>query len=303
MTKDVVQVDALSKRYRRLNVIDSLSFEIREGEVFGLLGPNGAGKTTTMRLLTGLAFPTAGRMSIFGQPVPSQMRNVCRQIGAVIEEPSFYPHLTASHNLRVLGWASGIDVSSTALSGVLDRVGLADASARKVRHFSTGMKQRLGLAAALVHRPRLLILDEPTSGMDPFGVRDFRSLVTELIDEGHTIILSSHQLNDVERLCDRVLLIARGRSVAYGPLGELLAAGARTSIEVPDPTGASSLLEARDIAVTLEDGRLLVQQSLAADALRVMAGASIVPSSVTTPTPTLEELFIRTTGASAVSDR
>jgi ABC-2 type transport system ATP-binding protein len=210
----------VTKRYGPITAVDDLSFEIRPGAVTGFLGPNGAGKTTTLRMLLGLAEPTAGRATIFGR-VYGELENPLATVGAVLETAGFHPWRSARHHLRMLTAAAGIP--GERVDEVLRLVGLADAANRRVGGFSLGMRQRLNVAAALVGRPRLLILDEPANGLDPQGIRWLRQLLRDYVRDGSSVLISSHLLSEVAQTVDDVVIIANGRARAHCPLDELTA--------------------------------------------------------------------------------
>lgn len=220
MAGALVEARDLTKRFGAVTALDRLSLSVPEGGVYGVLGANGAGKSTFFRLCLDLIRPGGGALAILGG-TPA-MVSVRRRIGAMIETPRYYPSLSAEETLRMLARASGVRDPGSARW--LARVGLAEAAQRPVRHFSVGMKQRLGIAAALIARPRLLILDEPTSGMDPAGILEMRTLIRDLAQkENITILLSSHLLDEVQRTCDRVAIFSRGRLAAEGRIDTLLA--------------------------------------------------------------------------------
>jgi len=221
-----VEIHGVSKRYGAVQALDGLSLTIPAGGIYGLLGANGAGKSTLMRILTGLVFPDAGSVRLFGAAASPAGR---RRLGALVESASFYPFLTAAETLSTLAETSGAAVDAAALLG---RVGLADAADRRVGTFSLGMKQRLGIAAALIGSPDLLLLDEPANGLDPPGALELRRLLRALAGEGITILFSSHLLDEVERLCDRVAILENGRVAAEGALDALLTADARLWLDV-----------------------------------------------------------------------
>ena len=222
-----LQATGLSKRYGQVAALDEFSLNIPLGGVFGLLGPNGAGKSTLFRIALALVKPSAGEVRLLNAPAGDI--GAMRKIGAVIETPRFQPHLTATQTLQMLALASG--VKDPDIKGWIGRVGLGDAAHRKVNGFSVGMKQRLGLAAALLSRPEALILDEPTSGMDPVGIQEIRALIRELADrDGVTIILASHQLDEVQRVCDRVAIMAHGKLAQEGSVDALTSAQERLRI-------------------------------------------------------------------------
>jgi ABC-2 type transport system ATP-binding protein len=215
-----VQTRGLSKRYGRVRAVADLNLTVRRGWIFGFLGPNGAGKSTTVRMLTGLLRPTAGEAEVLGVPLNERL-SLRGRVGALIEEPAFYPHLTAWRNLTLLTSLSG-GCSRGEIAETLETVGLAGAANRRVGEFSHGMRQRLGIAQALLPRPELLILDEPASGLDPEGLADVRVLLLRLQEEGMTIFLSSHLLPEVEQTCTHVAVVTNGQVVAEGEVGETL---------------------------------------------------------------------------------
>lgn len=223
----VLQTFDLTKDYRGRRAVDHLNLEVRRGDVFGFLGPNGAGKSTTMRMLLGLIRPTAGRAELFGHCVQQEKHWALRQVGAVVETPAFYEFLSARENLYLFSRLSG-PVQASQIEATLERVGLRDRAHEKVRTFSHGMKQRLGIAQALLPQPHLILLDEPTSGLDPPGMKEIRDLLVDLAqNQGMTVFLSSHLLNEVEQICNRVAIIHLGRLLIQGEIGELLHQGER----------------------------------------------------------------------------
>jgi len=218
-----IECRGLVKRYGTVTAVDGIDLAVRAGEVFGFLGPNGSGKTSTLRILAGLASATAGRARILDVALPDAA--VGARIGSMIEEPAFYPWLTGRANLEVLALTGPALPRADAIDEVLDRVGLTEAADRKTKGYSQGMRQRLGLAAALMRDPEVLLLDEPTNGLDPAGIRDFRALFRALAEEGRTVFLSSHLLSEVERVCDRVAVVHRGRVVEQGRVADFVGAG------------------------------------------------------------------------------
>ena len=227
----VIAIESLTKRYGRgegaVAALTDVSLDVNAGTVFGLLGPNGAGKSTLLRILTTLVHPTSGRIRLFGEPLGPRP---LRRVGAFIEAPAFYPYLSAAETLGLLARACG--TSRTQPAALLERVGLAGAARRKVATFSLGMKQRLAIAAALIGEPELVVLDEPTNGMDPAGIQEIRTFVRELSErEGRTVILSSHLLDEVQRVCDHVLILNRGRVAAQGRIADLVGGSERLRIE------------------------------------------------------------------------
>lgn len=219
----IIQVNNLSKQYGELMAVNDLSFRVEEGEIYGFLGQNGAGKSTTIRMLLTLIRPTAGSIHVFGKELQSTRHEILQQIGAIIEKPDLYNYLTAFQNLHMMARLSGCHLTKMQLMTQLEMVGLASRSNSKVKTFSQGMKQRLGIACALVHNPRLLILDEPTNGLDPQGIADVRNLLLHLSrNEKKTIMISSHLLSEVELIADSMLIIDKGKKVAEGRVAELL---------------------------------------------------------------------------------
>jgi ABC-2 type transport system ATP-binding protein len=221
-TEPVVRVEGLTKRYGQLTAIDGLSFSLEQGTVTGFLGPNGAGKSTTLRLLLGLAEPTAGQALVFGGPY-RQLEHPAHQVGAILESNDFHPGRSGRDHLRVLAAAS--DIRTGRVEEVLRVVGLASAADRAVKTYSLGMRQRLGLAGALLGEPQLLVLDEPANGMDPAGVRWLRDLMRHFAADGGSVLVSSHLLAELAQSVDRVLIISAGRLVADAALDELAAEG------------------------------------------------------------------------------
>lgn len=255
-----IQVTNLTKRYGSKEAVSGLTLEVNQGEVFGLLGPNGAGKTTTLYMLTGLIRPTSGTISIFGRPLRRNFIDTIGRIGALVERPSFYEHLTVRRNLLLLASLSGRDVT---VDRALDLVGLRDVGRQKVRSLSKGMRQRLGLAAAFLTEPELLILDEPTTGLDAEMAHEILNLLRRLADDGGvTVLVSSHQLHEAELLCDRVAVLNEGKLVARAETDELLAYD-ETQVEVivEGPEAAARRLREADFVVSaqVKGGRLHVE--------------------------------------------
>ncbi|WP_262706157.1 MULTISPECIES: ABC transporter ATP-binding protein [Streptomyces] len=243
-----VETRGLTKRYRGGQLaVDALDLSVPRGSVFGFLGPNGSGKTTTIRMLMGLIEPTSGRARLLGEPMPRAARSVLPRVGALIEGPALYPFLTGRDNLLRYDAADPTADPRTRaprVAAALDRVGLAAAAGKKARAYSLGMKQRLGLAAALLQPRELLVLDEPTNGLDPQGMREIRALVRELAEEGTTVFLSSHLLDEIEQVCTHAAVMAQGRLITQGTVAEL-AAGSRGRLVVttPDPVDAVRVLK------------------------------------------------------------
>lgn len=218
----IIRVQHLSKQFGEINAVDDLSFSVDKGEVYGFLGQNGAGKSTTIRMLLTLIQPTGGAIEILGLDLQKHRNEILRQTGAIIEKPDLYKYLTATENLRLFASMSGVKVSGKRISEQLEMVGLADRANSKVKTFSQGMKQRLGIAIALIHDPQLIVLDEPTNGLDPQGIADVRNLVLHLSKNlGKTLFVSSHLLNEIEQVADSMLIIDKGKKMAEGKVFEL----------------------------------------------------------------------------------
>ena len=222
MNESVIQTNGLTKHYGRIRAVDGLSLNVPHGRIFGLLGPNGSGKTTLMSMLLGLVRPTAGSFTLFGaEPERGGLERQLHRIGAIIETPSFYPYLSGRNNLAYFQGISGRGHTGE-LDSLLERVGLSGRGGDKFQTYSLGMKQRLGLAYSLLGDPELLVLDEPTNGMDPAGMAEVRELIRGMGEGGRTVILSSHLLNEVEQICDSVAILSHGRLIAQGDVSELL---------------------------------------------------------------------------------
>ncbi len=220
--QQIIRVTALTKQFQNITAVDNLSFTVHEGEVYGFLGQNGAGKSTTIRMLLTLISPTTGSIELFGSDLQSHRLEILRQVGAVIEKPDVYKYLSGYENLKLFAKLSGIKYSAKQLLQELHRVGLAGREHDKVKTFSQGMKQRLGIAIALVHDPKLIILDEPTNGLDPQGIADIRNLILHLSREmKKTVFVSSHLLGEIEQVATRVLIIDKGKKIVEGTAAEL----------------------------------------------------------------------------------
>ena len=254
----VVETNGLTKRYGARTVVDALDMQIPAGVVAGFIGPNGAGKTTTLRMLLGLVRPSAGEGRVFSLPLHSPASYLPR-VGALIESPAFYPGLSGERNLAVQATLGGHSLARVPV--VLERVGLADRGGDRYRTYSLGMKQRLGIAGALLGDPTLLILDEPTNGLDPAGIRDMRGLVRSLADDGPTVLISSHLLAEVQQVCDWLVVIEHGRLVFQGPTALLLAGGDELTLrseQLADLPRLQALLTRRGLVATVASDRVHV---------------------------------------------
>ncbi|MBU2492429.1 MAG: ABC transporter ATP-binding protein [Bacteroidetes bacterium] len=240
----IIEVHGLTKKFKNLTAVNNLELNVFRGDVFGFLGPNGAGKSTTIRMLLSLISPTQGSIKIFGKDLNKERNEILRNIGAIVEKPDFYLYLTAIKNLEILGKISGTDVSKKRLMEILELVGLKNRFNSKVKTFSHGMKQRLGLAQALLHDPDLIILDEPTTGLDPQGIKEIRDLILYLSKEKQkTIFLSSHILKEVQIIANRMIIINKGTAQIEGYVEELLSADKfSVSFEVNDIDAALKLI-------------------------------------------------------------
>ena len=258
----MITTRGLTKRYGPVLAVDDLGLDVREGDIYGFLGANGSGKTTTVRMLLGLVLATSGEIELVGRPMPRDRRQVLPQVGSLVEGPAAYGHLSGRSNLTLLdaaGPAAPRRTRRARVDAALEQVGLAQVARRRVRAYSLGMRQRLGLAAALLRTPRLLVLDEPTNGLDPQGIHEVRELLLELHRQGTTIFLSSHLLAEVEQLCTRVGVLDRGRMVLQDELATLQQPTGRTVVRTPDADRARALLDGR---VEHQEGdRLLVRRT------------------------------------------
>jgi ABC-type multidrug transport system ATPase subunit len=295
----MIRTRALTKRYGAVTAVQAVDLDVREGDRYGLLGPNGSGKTTLVRMLLGLVYATSGQIEVMGQRIPRNVREVLPQIGALIEEPAAYPHLSGRTNLALLdaagpGGRSARRTRGKRIDEVLEQVGLAGVGRRPVKAYSLGMRQRLGLAAALMRRPRLLILDEPGNGLDPRGIRDLRELIIGLNETGVTVLASSHLLAEVEQLCTRVGVLDAGRLVLQDDLAALRAPTGRILVDTPDADQAAAMLDGQ---VEHRDGQqLLVRYSDAAALNARLVGAGLRVSAIGAHQRSLEEIVLSVTG-------
>ena len=294
----MITTQDLTKRFGHVEAVRDVSLDVREGDRYGLLGPNGSGKSTLVRMLLGLVYATSGSISVLGEPVPRHVSRVLPEIGALIEEPAAYPHLSGRANLRLLdaaGPGGGRRTRRRRVDEALEQVGLAGIDRRPVRAYSLGMRQRLGLAAALVRRPRLLILDEPTNGLDPRGIRDIRDLLTGLNADGVTVFMSSHLLPEVSALCTRIGVLDAGKLVLQEQLASLQEPTGRVLISTDDPERAVATL---DGLVERRDGADLVVRSADPAALNARLVAAGVPvRSLAVQRRSLEEIVLDVTSA------
>jgi len=299
---DVIEVLGLRKQYRRFRrartlAVDGLDLAVPEGGVFGFLGPNGAGKTTTIRCLLGLVRPSAGGCRLLGADAPVGLSSVVGRVGSIVETPLLYPRFSGRRNLELLGAIAGVGPSR--VREVLERVGLADRADDQVRTYSLGMRQRLGIGAALLKDPELLILDEPANGLDPAGIVEVRELLRSLGQEGRTVFVSSHILSEVQHTADRVAILSAGRAVAVGPVGEVLRAGRSEGllVRVDDPAAGLRVLAEAGIAAATDDGLLRVELPAtgAATVTKALADSGQYLSELRPDEADLETVFLELT--------
>jgi ABC-type multidrug transport system ATPase subunit len=295
----VITTEGLTKRYGQLTVVDSLDLRVQEGDIYGFLGPNGSGKSTTVRMLLGLVFPSAGRMEVLGQRMPHGVSRALPQIGSLIESPAFWTRMSGRRNLYLLdaaGPGSTRRDRRERVEEVLREVGMDSVDDRPVKAYSLGMKQRLGLAAALLRNPRLLVLDEPTNGLDPAGIREMRALLGKLNAAGTTVLLSSHQLGEVQSLCTRVGMVSHGRMVVQDEVAALRRPTGRIRISTPDVDRAVAVLGR---VVAGRDGEHLTIESGDSDDLnRRLVETGIRVRELVLERRTLEEVFLEKTESS-----
>ena len=299
---DVIEVAGLRKEYRRLRgsprmAVDELDFAVPQGGVFGFLGPNGAGKTTTIRCLLGLVAPTAGTCRLLGVDV-GELHRVVGRVGAIVETPALFPTMSGRRNLELLGRLEGI--GARRVNATLEQVGLAERADDLVKRYSLGMRQRLGLAAALLKDPEVLILDEPANGLDPAGIKEVRELLRDLGGEGRTVFVSSHLLSEVRQTCDQVAILARGRCVAAGPVAQVLSSahGVGLLVRLGDLERGRAVLTAAGIQAT-PDGEMLrvaLPPEEAATVTKALAAEGLYLTELRADEADLETVFLELTG-------
>ncbi|MCE1187935.1 MAG: ABC transporter ATP-binding protein [Ignavibacteria bacterium] len=297
----VIEITGLTKKYRQLTAVNNLTLNVYKGDVFGFLGPNGAGKSTTIRMLLSLIKPTSGSVKLFGSELQTHREAVLRRVGAIVEKPDFYGYLTAYANLEIFGKLAGADVSRKHILETLELVGLDKRYNSKVKTFSHGMKQRLGIAQTLLHDPELIILDEPTTGLDPQGMKDVRDLILYLSKERNkTVFLSSHILHEVELIANRMIIINKGSTIIEGSVSELLnASKVRVTIEVNDIETASAIIKKSEFAASLEAItqnclQLFLERSAIAQVNKLLVTGGVQVFSLI-PANSLEEYFLKLT--------
>ncbi len=300
MSDLVIETSGLRKVYRsggrRVVAVDGLDLQVPAGGVHGFLGPNGSGKTTTIRMLLGLARPTHGEMRLFGLRVPGLLPQVIDRVGAIVEEPRFVPAFSGRKNLALL--ARSIGVPRSTVDSAIQQVDLVDRAKERYGGYSLGMRQRLAIAAALLKGPDLLILDEPTNGLDPAGIREIREMIRHLGESGVTVLLSSHILAEVQQVCHSVSIVGEGRLLASGRVQDLLGESvSRTRVRVADPARAGALLQAAGHTVSHSDGLLVVEgHEHPEEITRLLAEKGVYVQELSAIRPTLESFFLKLTG-------
>jgi ABC-2 type transport system ATP-binding protein len=294
----VIETSGLTKRFGARTAVAAVDLHVPAGVAFGLLGPNGAGKTTLIRTLLGLVRPSGGTMRLMGHDMPGERAQALARVGAVVEEPRFHDHLTGRENLRVVS-ALLSDEATARIPAVLDRVGLTARADERVAAYSLGMRQRLGIARCLLNDAQLLILDEPMNGLDPAGIQEFRGLMRGLIDEGRTVLVSSHLLDEIEKTCDMVAIIDRGRLIRQGSIAELREGGATQLVVDCDDTAKargilSTVVGVADVTVTADGSLLctLASADRAADVNSALVMGGVAVSRLEPARVTLEERFL-----------
>jgi ABC-2 type transport system ATP-binding protein len=298
----ILRTSGLSKNFGSLKAVNNLNIELRRGDVFGFLGPNGAGKSTTVGMILNLVTPTSGHIELFGRDLSENPWAALRRIGAVIEEPAFYPYLSGWDNLAVLARAIG-GISNERIKEVLERVNLLDRSKDRYSHYSMGMKQRLGIASTLLRNPELIILDEPTNGLDPAGTKEVRDLIPELAHESRAVLLCSHLLHEVELVCNRVAIIKQGVTLANAPIQELLTRGQVLQIKIAEMEKALAVLKGLDWikSARIENEYLIVEAPPegASRVNRALAEQGLYASELVSRGTSLESIFLQLTGGAA----
>jgi ABC-2 type transport system ATP-binding protein len=303
VTDAAVATRGLVKRFGAQAAVDGIDLEVPRGAVYGFLGPNGSGKTTTIRMLLGLVLPTAGAVDLLGEPMPDSSSRVLPRVGSLVEGPAFHPYLSGRANLVRLDAADRFADPATSrqrIDAALDRVGLLHAARKRYRAYSLGMRQRLAIAAALLQPRDLLVLDEPTNGLDPQGTREVRTLIAGLADEGATVLVSSHLLSEVEQVCTHLGVMRTGRLVAQGPIGDI-GGNARPTLEVEtsSPEAAAGVLADLGLPDITVSGHMVRADGSSAEPEAVVAalvGAGVGVRGFAVRTPSLEDLFVELTG-------
>ncbi|WP_208589667.1 ABC transporter ATP-binding protein [Gracilibacillus suaedae] len=294
----IIQTKNLSKKFGKELAVNGVDIRIAKGEIYGFLGPNGAGKSTTIRMLLGLMKPTSGKVAIFGKDLKSERINILKKVGSLVENPSYYPHLTAKENLEAIRKIVG--VPKTRIDEVLKTVRLQDAANKKVKGFSLGMKQRLGIATALLNKPELLILDEPTNGLDPSGIIEIRELIKSLPEKyGMTILISSHLLSEIDQIATTVGIITKGKMIFQDSIEEMrMFARQYIKLKVSQHEHAWRTLLASGMKAELEDGHILLSDQTdqhVAEAVQLLVQQGISIYRVEEDKKSLEDIFLQMT--------
>ncbi|MDD4874296.1 MAG: ABC transporter ATP-binding protein [Dehalococcoidales bacterium] len=294
----VVRTEHLTKHFGKLVAVDDLSLEVRKGEIFGFLGPNGAGKSTTVGMMLGLVAPTSGKVEIFGLDTQLHLPQILKRVGAMTESIGFYPYLSGENNLNYIARITG-GISSTRIEKVLDLVELSGREKDKFSTYSLGMKQRLAIACSLLSDPEFIVLDEPTNGLDPAGVKEIRELIIKLGHEGKTIFLNSHLLHEVEQICERVAIIQHGKMITQGPVKDLMKKGDLLQLQVTEPEKAMAVLNNLDWirSIVREDDKLFIDVNAEryAQISAVLAREDIFITEMRAKDNTLEDFFLEIT--------
>jgi ABC-2 type transport system ATP-binding protein len=295
-----IETRALVKKFGDRAAVNGVDLVVPQGSAFGFLGPNGAGKTTLIRTLLGLTRPTSGDVTLLGLPQPQKRREALARVGAIVEEPRFHPHLTGRENLKIVA-AARDRAADARIPDAIARVGLSQRADERVKNYSLGMRQRLGIARCLLADPALLILDEPMNGLDPAGILEMRHLIRAFVDEGRTVFLSSHLLDEVEKTCDHIAIVDRGEVIVHGSVAEIASSGQPTLLIAVDDIPATRALLAREprvahVEVEATELRLTLADGLSpADVNRMLVGAGIEVSRLEPARATLEEKFLAVT--------
>ena len=296
----VLETRGLTKRFGKITAVDDLDLQVRRGEVLGFLGPNGSGKSTTVSMVLGLVTPTEGSVHIMGEALAGNPSLVSRHVGAIIENPAFYPYLTGRDNLRAQAMMIG-GVPESRIDELLKLVNMEGRADGKYKTFSLGMKQRIGIASTLLTDPALVILDEPTNGLDPAGQREIRSIIPRMAEQGHSVLLASHMLHEVEQVSDQVVIIRRGKKLTEGSVDDLLRRGGFIDVRVPETEAEASAKILRSVPaveqVTIEPNRLVVVAGDGCSAAinKALAESGIYASEITVKRSSLEDLFLELT--------
>jgi len=305
----MLKFDCVSKQFRSIKAVDELSFEVNSGSVVGLLGPNGAGKSTAMRILLGLSAASSGKVSLLGhEPGSPGFAEAIKRTGSHIERPALYERATARQNLEIHGAAFGIGSKDQRITTTLETIGLSGRSGDKVKNFSLGMRQRMSLGVAILHDPELVVLDEPTNGLDPSGVIEIREVIRSLPARGMTCLVSSHVLGEIEKTVDDVVIIRDGRLVAEGPIGQIVGAGSGSLlVRLPQGSGAAAAeaLSAAGLKGTRDDDiiRVDAQGKPGSAIAEILASARIYPDELRAEGANLEDVFINLTSGEPANER